>query len=249
MTGPRMDFIVPGWRAPRHVRALTTTRRGGVSSAPYGSLNLADHVGDEMSSVKTNRRLLQSNLGCPALSGWLQQQHGAIVIDRDRDTHSTFGDGSLTRRAGTICAVLTADCAPLFLTDHGGRFVAVLHVGWRGLVAGIVESGLAAVATSPKQVLAWIGPAISGSAYEVGSEVRERLLEVFPEHRTKISPSGARWHADLPGMVEQRLRSAGVVEVGSSGCCTFSEPDKWFSHRRRAPCGRMASMIWIEASK
>ena len=209
-----MDFIVPGWRAPRHVRALTTTRRGGVSSAPYGSLNLADHVGDEKSSVKTNRRLLQSNLGCPALSGWLQQQHGAIVIDRDRDTHSTFGDGSLTRRAGTICAVLTADCAPLFLTDRGGRFVAVLHVGWRGLVAGIVESGLAAVATSPK-----------------------------------ISPSGARWHADLPGMVEQRLRSAGVVEVGSSGCCTFSEPDKWFSHRRRAPCGRMASMIWIEPSK
>ena len=246
MNQSTLDFLVPGWRAPRHVRALTTTRRGGVSSAPYESLNLADYVGDERWSVETNRRLLQRGLECPSVPGWLQQHHGADVIDRDLNTGSDLGDGSLTRRTGTICAVLTADCVPLFLTDHSGRFAAVLHIGWRGLTAGIIESGLAAVATPCSQLLAWIGPAISGSAYKVGREVRDKLLEAFPGHKSRFSPSGDRWLADLPGMVEQRLRNAGVIEVGSSGRCTFSEPEQWFSHRRHAPCGRMASIIWLE---
>ena len=245
MTETEIDYVSPQWSAPFHVRALTTLRLGGYSKGDYQGLNLADHVGDDAAHVAKNRSLIRSSAGCPADPHWLEQVHGSQVVQLDDGDFSGLADGSISLSRGAVCAVLSADCVPLFITDRLGQFVALLHVGWRGLEAGIVESGLDLIPQPMAQVLAWIGPAIGPTVYEVGDDVRGRLLKVCRDHDSNFTRTETGWLANLPGMVEQRLRRAGVETVGSSGLCTFSAPGKWFSHRRSAPCGRMASLIWL----
>jgi hypothetical protein len=245
MTKTEMDYVTPQWSAPFHVQALTTLRLGGYSQGDYRGLNLADHVGDDFARVKKNRSLLRSSIGYPADPYWLEQVHGSRVVQLDDSDVSRVADGSISRVRGVVCAVLSADCVPLFITDKSGQFVALLHVGWRGLEAGIVESGLDLIPEPMAEVLTWIGPSIGPTVYEVGDDVRGRLLRVCRDHDSKFAKTETGWLADLPGMVEQRLRRAGVETVGSSGLCTFSAPFNWFSHRRSAPCGRMASLIWL----
>ena len=245
MTKTEIDYVTPQWSAPFHVQALTTLRLGGYSQGDYRGLNLADHVGDDFARVKKNRSLLGSSIGYPADPYWLEQVHGNRVVQLDDSDVSRVADGSISRVRGVVCAVLSADCVPLFITDKSGQFVALLHVGWRGLEAGIVESGLDLIPAPMAEVLTWIGPSIGPTVYEVGDDVRGRLLRVCRDHDSKFAKTETGWLADLPGMVEQRLRRAGVEAVGSSGLCTFSAPFNWFSHRRSAPCGRMASLIWL----
>ena len=188
---------------------------------------------------------MQTSIGCPSNPNWLEQVHGSQVIRLDDGDVSRVADGSMSRSRGVVCAVLSADCVPLFLTDKSGQFVALLHVGWRGLEAGIVESGLGLIPEPMDQILAWLGPSIGPAVYEVRDDVRARLVTACRDHDSKFTETETGWLADLPGMVEQRLRRAGVESVGSSGLCTFSAPCNWFSHRRSAPCGRMASLIWL----
>lgn len=245
MTKTEIDYVTPQWSAPFHVQALTTLRLGGYSQGDYRGLNLAGHVGDDFARVKKNRSLLGSSIGYPADPYWLEQVHGSRVVQLDDSDVSRVADGSISRVRGVVCAVLSADCVPLFITDKSGQFVALLHVGWRGLEAGIVESGLDLIPEPMAEVLTWIGPSIGPTVYEVGDDVRGRLLRVCRDHDSKFAKTETGWLADLPGMVEQRLRRAGVETVGSSGLCTFSAPFNWFSHRRSAPCGRMASLIWL----
>jgi len=245
MTKTEIDYVTPQWSAPFHVQALTTLRLGGYSQGDYRGLNLADHVGDDFARVKKNRSLLGSSIGYPGDPYWLEQVHGSRVVQLDDSDVSRVADGSISRVRGVVCAVLSADCVPLFITDKSGQFVALLHVGWRGLEAGIVESGLDLIPEPMAEVLTWIGPSIGPTVYEVGDDVRGRLLRVCRDHDSKFAKTETGWLADLPGMVEQRLRRAGVETVGSSGLCTFSAPFNWFSHRRSAPCGRMASLIWL----
>ena len=233
------------WSAPTHVKALTTLRTGGVSTGAFYSLNLAAHVGDDRAAVKENRTRLIDQLGLPSEPIWLRQVHGRRVVQAESCRRDCIADGSFSRQAGIVCAVLTADCIPLFLTDKLGSFVGLLHVGWRGLAAGVIESGLTALGAEPQELLAWVGPGIGRDVFVVGGEVHQQLTRQLPTHVQAFASHGDKWRADLSRMIEQRLQWAGVAEIRRSETCTAKNPAAWFSHRRDGRCGRMASLIWL----
>ncbi|MCS3903873.1 YfiH family protein [Methylohalomonas lacus] len=241
-------WLAADWPAPDHVHAGTTTRAGGYSKPPYASFNLAAHVGDDGAAVNHNRRQLQQCLQLPAEPAWLQQVHGPRVI-----AAHTIDDGpadaSWTDRPGVVCAVLTADCLPLLLTDRGGSCVAVVHVGWRGLVAGVIDATVAALPAHPADLLAWLGPAIGPAAFEVGSDVRDACLATFANADSCFTRGRpGHWQADLPGLAERALRRAGVETCCNCGYCTYSDPLRFYSYRRDGTTGRMASLIWMDAA-
>ncbi len=245
--GP-VEFVPAGWEAPPRVRALTTCRRGGFSQAPYDTLNLALHVDDEPAHVHRNRARLRASLEVPAEPRWLGQVHGARVIDAAANTSTAGADASFTDRPGVVCAVLTADCLPLFLCDRAGRRVALAHVGWRGLAAGVVDATVAAIEAEPGQILAWLGPAIGPRAFEVGDEVRTALADDDPQLAQCFRPAlrAGHWFANLYRLVAIRLRRLGVAECAwDESLCTLSDAERFFSYRREPLCGRMASLIWI----
>lgn len=238
--------IAPDWPAPAHVRALTTTRAGGVSAGAYASFNLGDHVGDDPAAVAQNRAQLREQLGIPEPS-WLKQVHGTDVVEVSFGEAGHVADGGFTEMAGTVCAVLTADCLPVFLCDRSGSRVAVVHAGWRGLVNGVIEAGVLALRTPGEELLAWLGPAIGPESYEVGDDVRAEFMTASAEAESAFRQSGPdKWLADMYALARQRLNAIGVESVYGGGRCTFREPDLFFSYRRDGITGRMASLIWIE---
>ncbi len=240
-----VEVIVPDWPAPARVRACTTTRAGGVSPAPWDSLNLADHVGDEEENVRHNRRRLGRVLALPAEPVWLRQVHGLEV--QDVASGPGEADGGFARRPGIVCAVLTADCLPILLCDRAGTRVAALHAGWRGLANGIVEAGVRALDVRADELLAWLGPAIGPEAFEVGPEVRARFLQRDGGAEGAFVPGeGDRWYADLYDLAHRRLQGAGVSAVFGGRWCTFTDARRFFSFRRDGETGRMASLIWME---
>jgi len=242
-----LDFIRPSWRAPETVRAVSTTRSGGRSRGAYASLNLADHVGDRADHVAINRATVARALELPDSPVWLRQVHGAAVVDAARSAPGTEGDGTWTDRPGQVCAVLTADCLPVLLCDTEGTRVAALHAGWRGLAAGVLEQGVAALGGAPERLLAWTGPAIGATVFEVGEEVREALCAGRPRAEAFFVPAqrSGHWLADLRGLAGERLRACGLSEVSHDEGCTLSEADRYFSYRRDGACGRMATLIWL----
>ena len=234
----------PSWPAPPNVRAWVTERG---SPARYGSLNLATHVGDDAAAVEENRRILRAALALPAEPHWLEQNHGTRVLDLDREDASV-ADGAVTTRPGVVCAVLTADCLPVLLCDRAGRRVGVAHAGWRGLSSGVLEAAVAAFDGAPEEVVAWLGPAIGQGAYEVGTDVRDAFVMRGAAAEVRFARNGrGRWQADLYGLARDVLAAVGVGSVHGGGFCTYTEGERFFSHRREAPCGRMATLIWLEA--
>lgn len=243
-----IEMLWAQWPAPAQVKALTTTRRGGVSAGPYASLNLAGHVGDEPANVAANRARLSMAAHLPAEPAWLDQVHGVRVIDAAAATPGVQADGSYARMPGVVCAVLTADCLPVFLCDRDGTRVAMLHAGWRGLAAGIVEQGVAALALPPARLLAYLGPAIGPRAFEVGPEVKATFVAQDGAAQAAFAPGvDGRYWADLYLLARQRLAGLGVDAVYGGDRCTHEDGGRFFSYRRDGRCGRMASMIWIEA--
>jgi polyphenol oxidase len=236
--------FAPDWPAPSGVRAWVT--ECGAGSGRYRELNLATHVGDDAAAVAANRARLRAALALPCEPTWLDQVHGARVLDLDTEA-AAAADGAVTARAGVVCAVLTADCLPVLLCDTAGRRVGVAHAGWRGLLGGVLPAAVRALGAPPDQLLAWLGPAIGQQAYEVGAEVRDAFLAAHPMAATRFmaNPRG-RWQADLYGLARDSLGAAGVTAVYGGGFCTFRESARFFSHRREAPCGRMATLIWRE---
>ncbi len=243
-----IKVMEPQWPAPAHVRALTTERSGGHSVGTFSGMNLASHVGDDPQAVAANRALLCAAHSLPAAPHWLAQVHGPLVVQAGESGERPAADGIFTTTTGVVCAVLTADCAPVFLTDRTGTFAAVLHVGWRGLAAGIIEAGLATVPADTSDLLAWVGPGIGPGAFVVGGEVRKQLLNDYPEDHALFVTTGARYLANLPGLVLAHLQRQKVGYVAVCPVCTYSDSARWFSHRRESPCGRMASLIWLEAA-
>jgi YfiH family protein len=239
------DWIVPDWPAPPQVRAILTTRKGGVSSMPYSSCNLGYRTGDRTESVDCNRALLGAHL--PAQPTWLKQVHGVTVVDAATAASLPEADGSFARRANVVCAVLTADCMPVLLCDARGRAVGIAHAGWRGLAAGVVEEVVKAMGTPVGDMLAYLGPAIGPAAFEVGDEVRDAFLRCLPQAREAFRNHGeSKWFADLYLLARQRLSRLGVARVYGGGYCTYSDPQRFFSHRRDKVTGRMASLIWLD---
>lgn len=242
-----LEWIEADWPAPPRVRALTTTRSGGVSRGPHAGLNLGDHVGDQPRAVRQNRALLQRQLGLPAQPLWLKQEHGCEVVRVEGGPGGCAADAAVTGEPGQVCAVLTADCLPLLLCDRAGRRVAAVHAGWRGLLAGVIESALDALALPGKQLLCWLGPAIGPDVFEVGPEVRAGFIERDPGSAAAFRPSPAgRWLADIHSLARRRLAARDVGFVSGGGHCTVSDPERFYSYRRDGVTGRMASLIWIE---
>lgn len=209
-------------------------------------MNLALHVADDPGAVAANRARLRTALRLPTEPSWVEQVHGTRILDLDGEALGP-ADGAVTARPGVVCAVLTADCLPVLLSDKAGQRVGVAHAGWRGLLNGVLPAAVAALRCQPDELVAWLGPAIGQAAYEVGAEVREAFVARAPAAEMRFDPnSQGRWQADLYGLARDALAKSGVSQVHGGGYCTFSEAERFFSHRRQAPCGRMATLVWIE---
>ena len=243
-----LEWLTPEWPVPPGVRAISSWRGGGLSVAPFESLNLGGHVGDRPEAVAENRRRLCTAARVPAEPVWLSQQHGAGVLDLDASGDAgRIADASFTRRPGRVCAILTADCLPvLFASDSGGA-VAAAHAGWRGLTAGVIEATVQALAVPPQSLLAWLGPGIGRAHFEIGPEVREALLSRDPEagHAFELNARG-RYLADLVLLAQRRLERLGIERIYGGDACTYASPGRYFSHRRDGRTGRQATLIWLE---
>ena len=235
--------IAAGWQAPVNIVAFTTTRAGGVSEAPYDSFNLGLHVGDDEDHVQRNRALLKEKFKLPNDPAWLQQTHSTRVLSLEsRPAHTQPADGAVTSQAGLVCAVMTADCMPLFLCNNAGTKVGVVHAGWRGLAAGIIEQGVTALGEPAEQIIAWAGPTISAAHFEIGNEVRVQLGGSQQAYSPSSNPG--RCYVDLYQLAGERLKAIGVSRYGHSQHCTYANAGLFYSHRRQQPTGRMVSLIY-----
>lgn len=229
------DFVIPEWPAPRNVKALVTTREIG---------NLADHVGDEKSAVAARRAALRRHL--PAEPLWLTQVHGKHCVALESAAVGVEADASCAHSAGGVCAVLTADCLPILFCDDSGTAVAAAHAGWRGLLGSVIEATVAAMAVSPAQLMAWLGPAIGPTAFEVGEEVRKAFVADDPDAFSAfVALPNDKWLCDLYTLARRRLARLGVTRVFGGDRCTYIETGLFYSYRRERVTGRMASLIWI----
>lgn len=243
-----MKLIIPQWSAPKNIKAFSSTRFDGASNGVYQGLNLGTHVGDDESIVIQNRNRLVKHSNMPSNPIWLNQTHSTKVLNIGSPTESILdADGLFTQQSNVVCSAMTADCLPVLLTNTQGSQVAAVHAGWRGLANGILEN---AVEKFDGEVIAWLGPAIGKSAFEVGDDVVNAFVE-FDEHaieafRPQSQPQANKYLADIGLLATQRLNRAGVQSVFNSNLCTYRDADSFYSYRRDGITGRQAAFIWIE---
>ena len=281
------DWLIPNWPAPANVGAVFTTRSGGCSNSPWDSLNLGDHVGDAPAHVVANRAALQKTIGSGSV--FLKQVHGVDVVELNAQTpDSPVADACVTAQRGVACTIMVADCLSVLLTNTDGTAVAAAHAGWRGLAGvdatgklgekgetkGVLEAVFKAfqVSNTPQtqsnreqsapEIIAWLGPCIGPTAFEVGAEV----TAAFEEGQSgaaqffKATAQG-KYLADLAGLAKARLQALGITQIygndSSAAWCTVGNPSSFFSHRRDAGAvasggngfsttGRMAACIWLD---
>lgn len=241
------DWITADWPAPANIVAGTTTRRGGVSSGRYASLNLGAHIGDQPEHVVENRRRFVAMCDLPGEPCWLRQVHGIQVVcagATDVDGGPPQADAAIGRGIGDSCAIMTADCVPILLCSIDGHEIAAAHGGWRGLAGGVVAATVKEMSAAPGSLIAWLGPAISQDSFEVGDDVRDAFTALDAESAACFRANDrGRWQADLYGLARMWLASAGVTAVHGGEYCTAADPQQFFSHRRDGSCGRMATFI------
>jgi YfiH family protein len=248
-------WIAPGWPAPRRVRALITTRTGGVSKGPWGGvpggeggLNLGFLSGDAPESVRENRARLRAAL--PAEPRWLRQVHGAAVVPADRVEAPEEADAAYTCTPGVVAVVMVADCMPVLLADARGRCVGVAHAGWRGVAAGVIQTTVLAmreaIGDPAAELIAYLGPAIGPAHFEVGPEVLEAMARALPRADECFFPRGEKYMADLFALGRQALAQVEVSRVFGGADCTYSEPARFYSFRRDRVTGRHAALVWID---
>lgn len=276
------QWLVPDWPgAPGNIGFVCTTRRGGVSPEPYGpgpqaiataggGLNLGVHVGDDPSNVAFNRAILRGRL--PSEPAWLSQVHGTTVTRADRIGRGSVpeADASFAAMPGAVCAIQTADCLPVLLTNRAGTVVGAAHAGWRSLAGGILEATVDAMRAEagpmaaggdanggrPDEIIAWLGPAIGPQAFEVGEEVLAAFLAGAdgaavdePAVRAAFVPRRGvpgKYLADIYALARLALRRVGVTDVAGGDLCTVSDASRFYSYRRDKVTGRQASLIWIK---
>ncbi len=263
------DWLIPDWPAPSQVRAVFTTRQGGCSAPPYDSMNLGDHVGDAPAEVAANRLALGQAMGANPI--FLQQVHGTDVLSLDAASgQGARGDAATTRQPGVACTIMVADCLPVLLATTDGSAVAAAHAGWRGLAGnhkrGVLEATyerFSQFAFDSREefavnTMAWLGPCIGPTAFEVGPEVHAAFTSADPRASSFFTPQGSgKYLADLAGLARLRLQALGITQIygndGSAPWCTVGNASRFFSHRRDAgvtgngfkTTGRMAACIWI----
>jgi len=251
-----MSFIKPEWPAPKNVCSLLSTRQGGISNSPYDSLNLGDHVGDQSSRVLANRQILRKHL--PAEPLWLRQTHGIQVstpATRTQESPKPFeADAAVTNIPNEVLAIMTADCLPVLFSNADGSVVGAAHAGWRGLSDGVLEntvSEMLQLANSSKvsDLIAWMGPAIGPSSFEIGRDVVERFEETglhdMNQCFSPIPNKSGKYLADIYQLARDRLTSAGIKSIFGAEMCTVQDGERFFSYRRDGVTGRFASLIWI----
>jgi YfiH family protein len=245
-----LDWIVPDWSVPGNVRAFSTTRNGGVSTGARASLNLGRGIGDDSDVVAENRRRLTQFL--PAAPSWLHQTHGIAVATLTAatvDGPAPYADAAVTRERGVVCAVMTADCLPVFFVDRQGRAVGIAHAGWRGLSLGVLEATIAAMGdlgSAPGDLVAWLGPGIGPARFEVGADVRDRFCDGDRDAHAYFAPQvPGKWLGDLYGLARARLSRSSVRQVSGGRFCTHTDAARFFSYRRERDTGRMASVVWL----
>jgi len=246
-----MEFIHPNWPAPSNVKALQTTRNGGLSLDAFASLNMGMHVGDDPIVVAKNRQLLSAYL--PSEPVWVNQVHGINVIDAAASSCLQNADASYTNKPNVVCVTMTADCLPVLLCDQKGKVVAAVHAGWRGLCDGVIEAAVAKMQVPVNEILAWLGPAIGPNAFEVGDEVRSQFMARDAQAELAFVARSDKWLCNLYLIAQQRLQRMGVTQIYGAGIdedfCTYSDEARFFSYRRDNVTGRMASLIWLECAR
>ncbi|ROR13109.1 purine nucleoside phosphorylase YfiH [Erwinia sp. JUb26] len=241
-----MKPVIPDGALPANVRACSSTRSGGVSHAPWDSLNLGAHVGDDPQNVQVNRQRLVDELNLPSMPVWLDQVHGTHVLRLDGQPPASLrADAVYTRERRVVCAVMTADCLPVLFCSADGQEVAAAHAGWRGLCSGVLEATLNAFSAPAADITVWLGPAIGPNAFEVGPEVREAFCAADSAADSAFRAVGEKFYADLWMLATQRLHAAGVRCISGGGDCTYTQEEQFFSYRRDGITGRMASFIWL----
>jgi polyphenol oxidase len=238
------SFIFPEWPAPSNVCAIQTTRLGGMSSSPYDSLNLGDHVNDDPYHVASNRQLLASFV--PTEPVWMNQVHGIRVLDAAKSSCIESADAAFTTQKDIVCVTMTADCLPILLCNRQGTIVSAIHAGWRSLCDGVIEATIEAMAVNSHTLMAWLGPAIGPEAFEVGEEVRAQFMEKDQQAASAFKLHGNQYLADLYQLARQRLNNAGVIQINGGGLCTYTDASRFFSYRRDGVTGRMATLIWLK---
>ena len=242
-------ILYPEWDVPGHVHACVTTRQGGVSKSPYDTLNLATHVGDNPAAVEKNRQLLRQRLQLPEEPRWLEQVHGVRVADSQCEDHCQ-ADAFYTDQSDVVCAVLTADCLPVFMTNRAGSEVAVAHAGWKGLLDGVIEQSVQRFNSEPKDLNIWLGPAIGPEKFEVGEEVLQAFVKEAGHDSDEVIKCFKpwrhnKWLADIYALARYRLKRLGITHVSGGNFCTVTDEHMFYSYRRDGKTGRMASLIWI----
>ena len=240
-------YISPDWPAPANIKALVTLRSGGYSGGSYSSFNLAEHTGDDPEAVSRNRALLRDYFRLPAEPVWLEQVHSRRVVMADTAAYGTAADASWTGAAGSVCAVMTADCLPVLICDRAGSRVAAAHAGWRGLHAGVVGNTVTRLDCDPAELMVWLGPAIGPGAFEVGAEVVQAFIARDSQNSLAFTQNDERhWMCDLYRLARIELDTLGIDAVFGGNECTFTDSTRFYSYRRDGVTGRMASLIWME---
>jgi len=234
---------------PNNVKLLSTPRilEGGSSKGNFNNFNLALHVDDEQSSVLANRDLLLRHYNLPSAPVWINQIHSKKSVDADSISSIVNADASYSRKLGTVCGVLTADCLPVFVCNKDGTSVGIAHAGWRGLVDGIIESLIESFNCNGEDLIVHLGPAISQLSFEVGHEVKSQYLSKNKNFENCFTYVNNKYYLDLYDAARVVLKSFGVISISGGDRCTYKESDQYFSYRRDGKySGRMAHLIWME---
>ena len=240
----KLGYVEAAWEVPDNITAFSTTRSGGFSKGRYSSFNMGLHVGDNKESVLNNRELLKTYYELPTEPAWLEQTHSININQLDSNMqYSQLADGSITSSINTVCAIMTADCLPLFLCNRAGTKVGIIHAGWLGMANGIIENAVNKMAIPVDQLLAWAGPCITQKHFEIGDEVRQQLGG--SESCYSASNNDGKCFANLYRLAGERLAKLGVHKYSYSDACTYADQDRFFSHRRDNITGRMVSLIYL----
>lgn len=242
-----MDTLIhPDWPAPENIKAISTTRIGGFSSPPYDALNLAQHVDDTPDTVHKNRLHLCEIAELPESPRWLSQTHESYVLNSHDWQPDVQADAMISTSINHVCTIMTADCLPILLCAQQGNTVASIHAGWRGLAAGVIEQTVNKFNCSPQNIMAWLGPAIGPTQFEVGKDVYQIFTRDCPRAEQAFQQTdSSHYLANIYSLARQRLNKLGITAIYGGDCCTVTDEQQFFSYRRDGITGRMASMIWI----
>ena len=242
------------WPVPDKVKVISTTRTGGYSASPYDSFNLALHTNDKPADVLKNRARLAECFELPSAPVWLNQVHGSDVLWLDENINLTpkivDADASWTQQSDHVCAVMTADCLPVFISNTEGTVVGVAHGGWKGLLAGVITRTVNTMGLTAKDALIFLGPAIGAEAFVVGDEVLNFFRNKDSAYQTAFEAAGANlWHCDLYQLARIELALSGIEQVYGGGLCTYSDAERFYSYRRDGEnTGRLAHLIWLASN-